>query len=135
MRVAQSVAEILSKHVVLEVEGIDRMYLNVYVPRLQIIEGVLGFLKSLPSRSPPVVNLLGQVIHAHKPVVQRIKHCRVGLQKVQLAVRPEPAVIQVRRRAALRVMERVHGVPSASGLTQVKLPSTPNRHTSPSTHL
>lgn len=36
MRVAQSVAEILSKHVVLEVEGIDRMNLNVYVPRLQI---------------------------------------------------------------------------------------------------
>ena len=45
MRVAQSVAEILSKHVELEVEGIDRMYLNVYVPRLQIVEGVLGFLK------------------------------------------------------------------------------------------
>ncbi len=46
MRVAQSVAEILSKHVVLEVEGIDRMCLNVYVPRLQIIEGVLGFMKN-----------------------------------------------------------------------------------------
>jgi hypothetical protein len=43
MRVAQSVAEILSKHVVLEVEGIDRMYLNVYVARLRIIEGLLGF--------------------------------------------------------------------------------------------
>jgi len=46
MRVAQSVAEILSKHVVLEVEGIDRMYLNVYVPRLEIIEGALGFMKN-----------------------------------------------------------------------------------------
>lgn len=45
MRLAQSVAKILSQHVVLEVEGIDRMYLNVYVPRLQIVEGVLGFLK------------------------------------------------------------------------------------------
>src|SRR6516165_4158231 len=45
MRVAQSVAEILSKHVVLEVEGIDRMYLNVYVPRLQIVEGALGFIR------------------------------------------------------------------------------------------
>ncbi len=30
-----SAAEVLQKHVVLEVEGIDRMYLNVYVPRLQ----------------------------------------------------------------------------------------------------
>src|SRR6516162_10527045 len=46
VRVAQSVAEILSKHAVLEVEGIDRMYLNVYVPRLQIIEGVLGFMRN-----------------------------------------------------------------------------------------
>lgn len=44
MRLAQSVAAILSQHIVLE-EGIDRMYLNGYVPRLQIVEGVLGFLK------------------------------------------------------------------------------------------
>ncbi|MGC1967683.1 MAG: hypothetical protein WA673_14575 [Candidatus Acidiferrales bacterium] len=45
MSVPQSVAEILSKHVVLEVEGIDRMYLNVYVPALQAVEGVLKFIR------------------------------------------------------------------------------------------
>jgi hypothetical protein len=39
-----SAAEVL-QHVVLEVEGIDRMYLNVYVPRLQTVEGVLGFIR------------------------------------------------------------------------------------------
>ena len=33
--IAQSVADILDRHVTLAVEGIDRMYLNVYVPRLQ----------------------------------------------------------------------------------------------------
>jgi hypothetical protein len=33
--IAQSVAEILTDHVKLSVEGIDRLYLNVYVPRLQ----------------------------------------------------------------------------------------------------
>ena len=33
--IAQSVADILKDHVKLSVEGIDRMYLNVYVPRLQ----------------------------------------------------------------------------------------------------
>jgi hypothetical protein len=32
--VAQSVADILSSHVKLAVEGIDRMYLNVFVPDL-----------------------------------------------------------------------------------------------------
>jgi DNA-binding HxlR family transcriptional regulator len=42
---AQSVAEVLRDHVVLELEGIDRMYLNVYVPRLQTVEGVLGFIR------------------------------------------------------------------------------------------
>jgi hypothetical protein len=45
MTIPQSVAEVLSQHVTLEVEGIDRMYLNVYVPRLQIVEGVLGFIR------------------------------------------------------------------------------------------
>jgi hypothetical protein len=45
MTIPQSVAEILHKHVTLEVEGIDWMYLNVYVPRLQIVEGVLGFIR------------------------------------------------------------------------------------------
>ena len=34
MSIPRSVAEILSEHVILELEGIDRMYLNVYVPQL-----------------------------------------------------------------------------------------------------
>jgi hypothetical protein len=41
----QSVAEVLRDHVVLELEGIDRMYLNVYVPVLQAVEGVLKFIR------------------------------------------------------------------------------------------
>jgi hypothetical protein len=44
-RTPQSVAEVLREHVVLEVEGIDRMYLNVYVPVLQAVEGVLKFIR------------------------------------------------------------------------------------------
>jgi hypothetical protein len=43
MKIAQSVAEILTEHVTLEVEGIDRMYLNVYVPQLQCEHGVVQF--------------------------------------------------------------------------------------------
>lgn len=38
-KLAQTVAEVLSDHVVLETESIDRMYLNVFVGRLQILEG------------------------------------------------------------------------------------------------
>ena len=39
-----SVAEVLRKHVRLALEGIDRMYLNVFVPVLQAVEGVLKFI-------------------------------------------------------------------------------------------
>jgi len=43
--IPRSAAEVLSDHVVLELEGIDRMYLNVYVPLLQAVEGVLKFIR------------------------------------------------------------------------------------------
>jgi hypothetical protein len=45
MKIAQSVAEVLTDHVTLEVEGIDRMYLNVYVPQLQCEHGVVQFFR------------------------------------------------------------------------------------------
>jgi len=43
MTVARSVADVLDDHVTLEVECIDRMFLNVYQPRLQHVNGVVSF--------------------------------------------------------------------------------------------
>jgi hypothetical protein len=80
--VAQSVADILSHHVELSVEGIDRMYLNVYVPWLQTEQGVVQFFRGhrgqpLPSAalmSPIsrsfVVKLEGFVAQHEIPLVQ-----------------------------------------------------------------
>lgn len=45
MTLPRSVAEVLSEHVVFEVECIDRMYLNVYVPQLQHAGGLLGYVQ------------------------------------------------------------------------------------------
>ena len=45
MSVPRSVAEVIQHHVTLEVEGIDRMYLNVYQPRLQTDVGVASFFR------------------------------------------------------------------------------------------
>src|ERR1700676_4064850 len=45
MSVPRSVAEVLAEHVTLEVEGIDRMYLNVYIPGLQREQGVASFFR------------------------------------------------------------------------------------------
>ena len=46
MTIARSVADVLSDHVTLEVECIDRMYLNLYVPKLQYEMGVVGFFRN-----------------------------------------------------------------------------------------
>ena len=56
--IAQSVADILKDHVTLAVEGIDRMYLNVFVPGLQYEQGVVQFFRAhrsqpLPSAAQP----------------------------------------------------------------------------------
>src|SRR5215468_8327350 len=45
MTIARSVADILRNHVVLEYEAIDRMYLNVYVPHLQTVGAIVGYLR------------------------------------------------------------------------------------------
>src|SRR2546425_12230295 len=51
--IRKSVAEILDHHVTFELEAIDRMYLNGYVPSLQTGGGVAYFMKQqLGARVP-----------------------------------------------------------------------------------
>ena len=51
--VRKNVAEILSNHVTFELEAIDRMYLNAYVPSLQTGGGFVYFVKTqLQARVP-----------------------------------------------------------------------------------
>jgi hypothetical protein len=54
MSVARTVAEILAERVTLEIEGIDRLYLNVYVPQLQHVGGVVGFFRG--HRGQPIAS-------------------------------------------------------------------------------
>src|ERR1700716_4271130 len=54
MTVARSVGDVLDDHVTLEVECVDRMYLNLYVPKLVYPTGVVGFFKY--HRGMPVVS-------------------------------------------------------------------------------
>src|SRR6266446_9200398 len=54
--VRKNVAEILQNHVTFELEAIDRMYLNAYVPSLQTGAGFVYFLKTqLGVRVPSTV--------------------------------------------------------------------------------
>ena len=43
MTLPRTVAEVLSRHVTFEIESIDRMYLNVYQPKLQYTAGAAAF--------------------------------------------------------------------------------------------
>jgi len=45
MTVARTVEAVLSEHVQFEVECIDRMYCNVYVPQLQYAAGLVGYVQ------------------------------------------------------------------------------------------
>src|SRR3954471_10858034 len=44
MTLPRTVAEVVAEHVVFEVECIDRMYCNVYVPQLQYAAGIVGYV-------------------------------------------------------------------------------------------
>src|SRR5215831_6727048 len=45
MKLSKSVAELQREHIVMELECIDRMYLNAYVPQLTTEAGVAGFVR------------------------------------------------------------------------------------------
>lgn len=65
MSVSRSVADVLLNHVALEVEGIDRMYLNVYQPRLQVDKMAAAFFRY--HRHQPVASsaLMGAMTTAY----------------------------------------------------------------------
>lgn len=56
--IAQSVAEIVKHHVKLTVEGIDRMYLNVFVPGLQYEQGIVRFFRQHRGQPLPSAALM-----------------------------------------------------------------------------
>ena len=45
MKIAPSVAELQRENIVLELECIDRMFLNAYVPKLASEQGIAGYFR------------------------------------------------------------------------------------------
>ena len=72
--IAQSVAEIVKGHVRLTVEGIDRMYLNVYVPGLQYERGInrFGWRKRPATRTPVVFPVVSITLRPFNPASFRL---------------------------------------------------------------
>jgi hypothetical protein len=130
------VAEVLKEHVELEVESIDRMYLNVFVPRLQIVEGTLHFIRHQcqskvlsPTAVEPMTCGFVRAIeqYAQCPLIgslpQRRRFAAVGLipkgrrfksfprnrKPVGKAIATWPFLLDLRSRACLRSFEHQIG--------------------------
>lgn len=71
MSISQSAAEILKKHVTLELEAIDRVYLNIYVPALQYEQGVVNFFKYHRKQPIPSSVLMGQMTQQFVAAIER----------------------------------------------------------------
>ena len=71
MKVARSVAEILSQHTTLTLECIDRLYLNVYVPVLQRAAGAAYFFRKVRGCSVPSSALMGPMTRRFVAAVER----------------------------------------------------------------
>jgi hypothetical protein len=61
MSLSLNVRDLLEGHISLELESIDRLYLNGYVPQLQYGAGLIGFLCQQRGRPIASPALLGQI--------------------------------------------------------------------------
>lgn len=73
MTLPGTAADVLQDHVLLEVERIDRMYLNVYQPSLQLAAGVVQLLRS--HRGHPIASstLLDPISKAFAADIRRLR--------------------------------------------------------------
>jgi hypothetical protein len=54
MTLPRSAADVLKEHVTMQLEGIDRMYLNIYQPKLAFAEGIVHYFGSIAASPLPL---------------------------------------------------------------------------------
>jgi hypothetical protein len=69
--ITQSAADTLRHHVKLTVECIDRLYLNVYIPRLQREAGAVRFFREHRRQPPASSALMNPISRAFVTAVDR----------------------------------------------------------------
>ena len=90
MSTARTVSDVLRDHVTLELECVDRMYLNVYVPLLQRPEGVAHYLREMCGYQVPSSALLAPRTHDFVAAIKRfIKRGGIDLIRFRRGERKE----------------------------------------------
>ena len=82
MNVARNAAEVLAEHTTLELECIDRMYLNVYVPVLQTGAGAAHFLRQVRGNPVPSSALMAPMTRRFVSGMERFAE-REGVELVR----------------------------------------------------
>ena len=76
MTLPRTVGEVLADHVTFEVECIDRMYLNVYVPQLQYATGLVSYIHRQLGKPVASTAALAPVSEAFTKAVRAFAACR-----------------------------------------------------------
>lgn len=98
-KLPQTVAEVLRKHVVLEIESIDRMYLNAIVPRLQIVEGALRFIRQQRGAQVASTNAVEPMTRKFVEAIEEfVRQHQIPLVSFQKGQRKEELAAQMRAR-------------------------------------
>src|ERR1700676_4858269 len=74
--VPKSVAEILENHVTFELEAIDRMYLNAYVPSLQTGGGFVYFVKNQLGARVPSTHVVAPMSERFVQTIEAFVHTK-----------------------------------------------------------
>jgi hypothetical protein len=94
MTLPRSAAEVLADHVTLEVECIDRMYCNLYVPKLQYTTGVVGFFKGHRGQSFASSALMDPMTRAFVASIERfVKQQNLDLVTLQKGQRKDDVAL------------------------------------------
>ena len=98
-----TIAEILDGHVTLEVECVDRLYLNGYVPSLATPGGLITFMRDHLGKPVPSPAVLGQVTSTFRDSVQAFAaENEIPLIKFEHGERKDDRANQLRRDRGIR---------------------------------
>jgi hypothetical protein len=102
-KLPQTVGEVLNEHVVLETESMDRMYLNVIVGRLQILEGALHFIRQQRKAKVLSTNAVEPMTRAFVQAIEQfVKDHQIPLITFEKGQRKDEVAAQLRAKFALR---------------------------------
>jgi hypothetical protein len=102
-KLPQTVADVLRHHVVLETESIDRMYLNVIVGRLQILEGALHFIRQQRKAKVLSTNAVEPMTRTFVQAIEQfVKDHQIPLITFEKGQRKDEVAADLRAKFALR---------------------------------